>query len=197
MKLPEIVGVSGTHGAGKDTLALLRAERENALHVTLSDILREQLRKDGVPLERANLMELSRKWREESGDHAILVTKTVERYLEERAICEYGGLTIVSVRHPDEARRIKTLGGIIIWIDAEAGARYGRVHCLERDRIDDNKTFEEFLSEEIRELAPPVGTSSASVDLGAVRLLADEVVINNFSTRTEYLAYLACRYDLQ
>lgn len=52
MRLPEIIGISGTHGAGKDTLAALRADKENALHVTVSDILRAQLREDNAPKQQ-------------------------------------------------------------------------------------------------------------------------------------------------
>lgn len=65
VKLPEIIGISGTNGAGKDTLAALRHEREGAEHVSLSDILRRELTMLGVPLERENLMNLSRQWRDE------------------------------------------------------------------------------------------------------------------------------------
>ena len=35
VKLPEIIGISGTNGAGKDTLAALRREKEGAEHVSL------------------------------------------------------------------------------------------------------------------------------------------------------------------
>lgn len=194
MRLPEIIGISGTHGAGKDALAALRHERENALHVTLSDILREELAKEGVPLERANLMALSKRWREETGDHAILVVKTVGRYLVEKSVEGYGGLSIVSIRHPEEARRVKDLGGVILWVDADPRLRYERICSANRGRIDDAKTFEEFLEEENRELLPPQETSAASVNLGAVYELADEVVLNNFGSCEEYLVYLAEKY---
>ena len=196
MRLPEIIGISGTHGAGKDTLAELRAKRENALHVTVSDILRQQLREDGIPLERKNLIELSSRWRRESGDYGILATKTIDRYLGEKAIHNYNGLSVVSLRHPEEVKRVKEFGGRILWVDADPELRYERISNAQRDRPDDNKTFEKFIEEEAKELSPPEGTSAASVNLGAVRPLADEVVINNFKTQEEYIDYLVDKYKI-
>lgn len=196
MRLPEIIGISGTHGAGKDTLAELRAERENALHVTVSDILRQQLREDGIPLERENLIELSSRWRRESGDYGILATRTIDRYLGEKAVRNYSGLSVVSLRHPEEVKRVKEFGGRILWVDADPELRYERISNAQRDRPDDNKTFEEFMEEEAKELSPPEGTSEASVNLGAVRLLADEVVTNNFKTQEEYIDHLVDRYKI-
>ena len=196
MRLPEIIGISGTHGAGKDTLAELRAKRENALHVTVSDILRQQLREDGIPLERKNLIELSSRWRRESGDYGILATKTIDRYLGEKAIHNYNGLSVVSLRHPEEVKRVKEFGGRILWVDADPELRYEGISNAQRDRPDDNKTFEKFIEEEAKELSPPEGTSAASVNLGAVRPLADEVVINNFKTQEEYIDYLVDKYKI-
>lgn len=196
MRLPEIIGISGTNGAGKDTLAALRAEKAGALHVSLSDILRKQLIEDNIALEREALMALSKRWREEAGDYGVLATKTIRHYLGEKALYGYNGLSIVSVRHPDEVRRIKEVGGKMLWVDAHPTIRYERLQKASRGRVDDNKTYEEFLQEEALEITPPVGASSASVNLGAVRPLADEVIINDFTSEDEYREYLAVRYNL-
>lgn len=50
--MPEIIGISGTNGAGKDTLAALSHEKEGAEHVSLSDILRRELIACGITPER-------------------------------------------------------------------------------------------------------------------------------------------------
>jgi cytidylate kinase len=197
MRLPEIVGIAGTHGAGKDTLAALRAEKERCQHVTLSDALRKQLAEDGVPLTRANLIALSTRWREESGNNGILVVKTVEQYMAEKAIRAYGGLSVVSVRHPDEARAIKDYGGSLVWVDAAPRLRYDRIQGSNRDRPEeDNKTFDEFIAEEELELNPPLGSSLTTVNLGAVRPLADIYIENDFTSGAEYHRYLQDRFEL-
>lgn len=194
MNLPEIIGISGTNGAGKDTLAALRYEKEGAEHVSLSDILRRELTIRGVSLERENLMDLSRQWRDESGDYGILAARTIQRYLGEKAVkSTINGLSIVSVRHPDEARRIKEAGGKVFWVDADPKLRYERIQLGARNRIDDRKSFEEFVDEERRELAP-VNSDPASVNLGEVSRIADVKIENNFDDESAYIDFLLDRY---
>ena len=194
MKLPEIIGISGTNGAGKDTLAALRREKEGAEHVSLSDILRRELTMLGVPLERENLMNLSRQWRDESGDYGILATRTIQRYLGDKAVAStMSGLSIVSVRHPDEARRIKEADGKIFWVDADPKLRYERIQSGGRNRIDDRKSFEEFVAEERREISP-VNSDPASVNLGEVSRIADVKIENNFDDESAYIDFLLDRY---
>ncbi len=194
MKLPEIIGISGTNGAGKDTLAALRREKEGAEHVSLSDILRRELTMLGVPLERENLMNLSRQWRDESGDYGILATRTIQRYLGDKAVAStLSGLSIVSVRHPDEARRIKEADGKIFWVDADPKLRYERIQSGGRNRIDDRKSFEEFVAEERREISP-VNSDPASVNLGEVSRIADVKIENNFDDESAYIDFLLDRY---
>ena len=194
MKLPEIIGISGTNGAGKDTLAALRYEREGAEHVSLSDILRRELTMLGVPLERENLMNLSRQWRDESGDYGILATRTIQRYLGDKAVTStLNGLSIVSVRHPDEARRIKEANGKIFWVDADPKLRYERIQSGGRNRIDDRKSFEEFIDEEQREISP-IDSDPASVNLGEVSRIADVKIENNFDDESAYIDFLLDRY---
>lgn len=57
--LPEIIGLAGTNGAGKDTLGDLRLSRHNARKVSLSDILRAEADKRGLPHERIHLSRIS------------------------------------------------------------------------------------------------------------------------------------------
>jgi dephospho-CoA kinase len=57
--LPEIIGIAGTNGSGKDTLADLRTQRTGARKVSLSNILRVEADKRGLSHERANLSMIS------------------------------------------------------------------------------------------------------------------------------------------
>lgn len=194
VKLPEIIGISGTNGAGKDTFAIVRREQEGAEYVSLSDILRRELALLQIPPERENLMALSRRWREESGDHGILAVRTIEKYLGDKAArLIVSGLSICSVRHPEEARRIHEAGGKIVWIDADPELRYKRIRIGNRNRIDDQKSFKEFMNEEQREVNP-VSPSPASVNLGAVACLADVRIENNFDSESTYINFLLGQY---
>lgn len=195
MKLPEVVGVAGTNGSGKDTFAYHRSIKAPCKHVTVSDILREHLRAEGIPLERKNLSDLSRQWREESGDHGILVTKTIHTYICEKALIGYRGLSVVSIRHPQEAMRIKEHDGVVVWVDAEPGRRYERVSNSVRGRVDDQKTFDEFIEEDA-DMYPGDDADPARVNMGAVRDEADIHIYNNFDLQSEYLEYLSRRFEL-
>lgn len=194
MRLPEIIGISGTNGAGKDTFAIVRREQEGAEHVSLSDILRRELALHQIPPERENLMALSRRWREESGDYGVLATRTIQRYIVDKAAkLTVSGLSIVSIRHPEEASRIHEAGGRVLWIDADPELRYKRIQVGNRNRIDDQKSFEEFINEERREINP-ISPGPASVNLGAVACLADIKIENNFESESTYVDFLLDRY---
>lgn len=196
MKLPEIIGVAGTNASGKDTLAHLRADISGCQHVTVSDILRRHLISQGIPLERKNLSDLSRQWRRETGDYGVLVTRTVAAYLGEKALMGFTGPSVVSLRHPQEAERIKEYDGAVVWVDADPIQRYSRIQQNNRMRIDDDKTYEEFLAEENQDMNPGEDADPARVNMGAVRDLADIHIINNFSVLSEYQKYLIETFEL-
>lgn len=196
MKLPEIIGIAGTNASGKDTLAHMRAEISGCQHVTVSDILRRHLITQGIPLERKNLSDLSRQWRQETGDYGTLVTRTISAYLGEKALMGFTGLSVVSLRHPQEAERIKDHDGKVIWIDADPITQYTRISSVNRSRIDDNKSFEEFLAEEEQDMNPGEDNDPARVNMSAVKEIADIHITNNYSTLTEYRDYLADTFEM-
>lgn len=196
MKLPEIIGIAGTNASGKDTLAHLRADISGCQHVTVSDILRRYLISRGIPLERKNLSDLSRQWRSETGDYGVLVTRTITAYIGEKALMGFSGLSVVSLRHPQEAERIKEHNGKVIWVDADPIQRYTRIQQNDRMRIDDNKTYEEFIAEENQDMNPGDDLDPARVNMGAVRDLADIHITNNFSKLSDYQNYLTETFEL-
>lgn len=194
MILPEIVGVAGTNASGKDTLGTLRAIIQNAQFVSLSDILRHELDLQGLPHERENLRALGNKWRAESGP-GVLAEKTIERYEAEKDEEGFSGLTITSIRHPKEAEAIKKAGGIIIWVDADRHVRYERIQKRNLNRPEDQKTFEQFVHEENIEMQHVEGDES-SLNMGAVRDMADVTIINEYASLEDYEAYLTREFEL-
>lgn len=196
MKLPEIIGIAGTNASGKDTLAHLRADIRGCQHVTVSDILRRHLISQGITLERKNLSDLSRQWRSETGDYGVLVTRTIAAYIGEKALMGFTGLSVVSLRHPHEAERIKEHDGAVIWVDADPMLRYSRIQQNNRMRIDDDKTFDEFLAEESQDMNPGEDADPARVNMGAVRDLADIHITNNFLALSDYQEYLVETFEL-
>jgi dephospho-CoA kinase len=193
MKLPEIVGVAGTNASGKDTLGELRAALHNAKFVSLSDILRRGLDERGLTHERENLNGLSKEWREKDGQ-GTLATRTIDLYNSEKVAKGYDGLTLTSIRTPEEAQAIKDAGGIIIWIDADRKIRFDRIRKRQLGRPEDQKTFETFVAEEEAEMIPSI--SGGGLNMTGVRDIADLTIVNEFDTVEEYTAYLKKEFEL-
>lgn len=139
-----IIGISGTNGSGKDSLGQMLAERHGWLFVSVTDILRDELRKRGQPIERENLRNLSAEWNRQYGA-GVLTDMAVKKFEETGG--KYKGLAIASLRRTSEAERVHELGGKMVWVDADPKVRYERVNGRGRG-AEDNKTFEQFLEEE-------------------------------------------------
>ncbi len=170
----KIIGLSGTNGSGKDTVGRLLAERHNYLFISVTDLLREELAHRGLPAERQHMRALSTEWRREFG-LSVLVDRAVESFRKVGDTHE--GLVMASLRNPYEADRVHELDGSVVWVDADARIRYARLQANHRGRLDDEKTFEQFLSEEQAEMH---GTGdAASLDMSSVKDRADVIITND------------------
>ncbi len=148
-----LYGLSGTNGSGKDSFAAYLAAEYNFLYVSSSDLLRHEARARGLTVERKALRTISAEWRRVGG-LGVLIDKAVDLYNVEGGDVAYAGLVTGSLRNPGEAVRVHELGGKMIWLDADPRVRYDRIQSASRGRgAEDNKTFEEFLSEEQAEMS--------------------------------------------
>lgn len=175
----KIIGLAGTNGSGKDTVGQVLAEDYGYFVVSATEMLEEELKKRGLSFERENKRKVGNEWREQHGLSAI-VDKAIEQAKEAGA----DKLVIGSLRHPAEAERVKELNGTVVWVDADPKIRYERIQSNNRGRVEDNKTFEQFLQEEQDEMH---STGEAAAISGAeVKKLAD-IFIQNNGTRDELL----------
>ena len=178
----KLVGIAGTNGSGKDTTGLLLAERHGFLFISVTELLRDECRKRGLPVERQNLRMVSAEWRREHGT-GVLVDKAVEAFEALPDKDRYAGLVLASLRNPGEADRLHELGGTLLWVDADPRIRYERIqaNAATRGRAgEDDKTFEQFLAEEEDEMHPPAGADSAMLDMASVKEKIDvSVEINS------------------
>src|SRR5579884_4279711 len=145
----KIIGLAGTNGSGKDSVGQILASRHGYLFVSVTEILRDELRRRGLKVNRENLRSLSAAWRRESGQLGILVNKAVEQYQE--VADKFVGVATASLRNPGEADRVHELGGTMVWVDAEAKIRYNRVQAnkdIRGRQSEDEKTYEQFLRSE-------------------------------------------------
>lgn len=168
----KLIGVGGTNAAGKDTVAEMLVERHGWQFVSVSDILRDELRRQGRPIERRLLRTVSAAWREEFG-LGVLVDKAMEHYEPKK----YKGLVISSLRNFGEADEVHRLGGIVVWVDADMRIRYNRIQSRMRS-AEDNKTFKQFQAAERNEMHHKDGNEK-TLNMSGVLERADIILENN------------------
>lgn len=168
-----IIGIGGTDGSGKDSIGQMLAQRHGWLFVSVTDILREEAKKRGIPLQRNTLRVISAEWRGQYG-LGVLVDKALEIY--KKSSQKYSGLVLASLRNPGEADRVHELGGKVVWTDADPKVRYDRIMTRKRG-TEDEVTFEEFLAEE-KAQSHNAGDKNA-LSLNGVKAKADIFLENN------------------
>ena len=179
-----LFGISGTNGSGKDSLGEYLAAEFNFLFVSVTELLREEARKRGLPIDREALRTISAEWRRESG-LGVLVDKSIEMYRSEGGDVAYSGLVMASMRNPGEADRIHELNGKMIWLDADPRVRYNRIQAAERGRgAEDNKTFEEFLAEQEAEMRH--SGDKATLSMADVKDRCDIFITNESNDMKEF-----------
>ena len=174
-----IIGLSGTNGSGKDTVGHVLNENHGFLFVPTTELLRVELRRRHLPVTRKNLRMVSVEWRHELG-LGVLVDKAVADFQVARDL--YAGVVISSLRNPGEADRVHDLGGTVVWIDADPRIRYQRIQAnsVSRGRAEeDNKTYDQFIAEEVAEMSPPKDGDDASLDMNAVKERSDIIIDNS------------------
>jgi cytidylate kinase len=180
----DLLGIAGSNGSGKDTLGEILADKYGYLFVSVTDILRDALKVQDLPLSRKNMRELSADWRRQYG-LGVLVDRALTIYEQDGQ--EYKGLALASIRNPGEADRIHELGGRVVWLDAPAKIRYERIQANRTMRgaersVDDEKTFEQFLDDEKAEMHS--SGDQATLSLSAVKEKSD-IFIENDSNEVE------------
>lgn len=169
----KLIGLSGTNGSGKDTVGAFLAESFGYCFISVTNTLRGEVTRRGLPIQRENTRMVSTEWRKEFG-LAVLVDKALEEFSKDTA--SYKGLVISSLRNPGEADRIHELGGIVVWVDADSKIRYERVVKRLRS-TDDQKTYEQFRGEEKAEITH--SGDATTLNMSAVKLKSDIFLENS------------------
>lgn len=179
MNKPQIIGIGGTNGSGKDTVGRLLNDHYGYFFISVTDLLRDELARRGLPPARKHMRELSAEWRREHG-LGVLMDKALELYNQQAK--EYRGLVIASLRNSGEVVRVHELGGIVVWVDAAPKIRYARIQASDAGRgdarsVDDQKTFDEFLAEE--EIEMHHTGDAATLDMAGVKKSSDITIDNS------------------
>ncbi len=186
----KIIGLSGTNGAGKDSVGHTLALKHNFLFVSVTDLLRGEAKRREIAADRENLRLISAEWRRQYG-YGVLIDRAYDQYksLEDK----YAGLAVASLRNPHEADRIHELGGIVVWVDASPQARYERIQAnlVARGRAaEDSKTYEQFLIEEEIEMHTPPGGDEANLNMSGVKQRSDILLLNDGTDLEQFEVFI-------
>lgn len=157
-----ILGVSGPYGAGKGEVVGYLVARSFAA-LSLSDVLRDELRARGVEETRERMIAVGNELREKGGASA-LADRLLAKLAPDR------NYVIDSIRHPAEveALRRQARGFKLLWVDADPKLRLERLRG--RGRNGDPASLAALLEQEGRERS---GGGESAQQLDAVEQLAD------------------------
>lgn len=182
----KIIGIAGTNGAGKDTVGLMLQSNHEYMFISVTDVLRAELKRQGFPADREHLRELSASWRREFG-YGVLIDRAMDVF-NAQPKGKYKGVAIASLRNPHEVDRVHDLGGEVWWLDADPLLRFTRIKANAASRAraeEDEKTFEQFLAEERAEMFST--GDEATLNMAAVRDKAD-IQLQNAGSGLDLLA---------
>jgi dephospho-CoA kinase len=163
-----IIGLTGSYCSGKDTVADFIVNSQGFGHFSLSDIIREAMKEEGIETTRENLINFGSDLRAKNGNGA-LAKKALSKMESGKNYC------ITSIRHPDEVAELRKSGDfVLINVDAPIEIRFARMQ--KRKREGDPQTLEKFIEFEKRESQ----SSGSGQQLTKTAALADITFINDF-----------------
>lgn len=141
----EIIGITGTNGAGKGTVVEYLVKNKGFLHFSARAFLMELLEKEGVEINRESLIEKGNELRSKHGPSALA------DLLYEEAKKTDQNCIIESIRTVGEIESLRSKGNfVLLAVDADPKIRYERV--VLRGSQTDKISFEEFVEQEKMEM---------------------------------------------
>ena len=164
----KIIGLTGSYAAGKDTVADFLVKQGFAYY-SLSDLLREELKKEGKDITRDQLIAKGNEMRIAYGG-GVLAERIVKKLRDDKP----QKAVVVSIRNPDEVKVLKAEKEFEMWfVDAPIEIRYAR--AKKRMRPEDEVSFDQFQEQEKSEHSD----DSNHQQLQKVRDMADEALDND------------------
>jgi len=162
-----VIGITGRNCAGKDSVAAALGQRGFEKH-SLSDVLREELRRRGEEITRPALIAVGNELRAEEGPGVL--ARRVQDLMESNRVA------LVSVRNPSEVEALRELPRfVLLGVEAPVEVRFERE--TQRGRESAPTSLDEFkLLEERENTADP-----NAQQLDRTMDLADHVLVNDGS----------------
>jgi dephospho-CoA kinase len=177
----DLIGMTGTHGAGKGTAVSLLVDEYGYTHVSVSAFLSHEAKRRKLDLDRGGRSTVANELRGQSPTALMEATHQWgrEQYPDASAIVLEPQYTIAEVQY------VQNRGGIVIAVDADIDVRYERIQ--ERGSEKDNVSYEEFVEWQQRELR---SDDPNKANLADAIEQADYRVMNN-GTPEELFAQIA------
>lgn len=176
----DLLGITGNAASGKDYIAKQISQR-GYIHVSSSDILREEMANMGKVINRETQTQTANELRKMYGIE-ILVLASLKRALEISEHTTHTGIIISGLYAPGEGDVIRSLGGRIINVMVSSKdssrirfERLGRRQEGPRDAID----YTAFEAAFVRENS---GTQPHQANVSSIARLADFCIINDDDT---------------
>lgn len=162
-----IFGLTGKNGSGKSIVAEFFKDKGYEFY-SLSDMIREEIRKNNLEVTRENLIATGRRLREEGGPSALADKVRTHFKASQNYIVD-------SIRNPAEVKSLQKEPGFqLIYVDVNQKTRFDRV--VSRKREGDPLDFEKFVELENKELQ---SDNPAAQQLNQTIAMADIVITNN------------------
>jgi len=161
-----IIGITGTAGSGKDTVADYLIKK-GFFYLSLSDLIREECEKKGGYQSRDDLIKTGNQLRKEYGS-GILAKLARERVKDKNKV------VIGSIRNMSEVEEFKKNTNFKLFkVDALIETRYQRIQ--QRGKIDDQVSLEKFKEQENFERQG----NFFQQQLDQVAMAADDTIVND------------------
>lgn len=182
-----IIGLTGKYAAGKGTVAEVLMGEGFGYH-SLSDVIRGELKRQGIAESREALLKCGNALRAAGGPEALATMIVAD--LQADANPDH---IVDSIRNPAEVRGLRAHPSFwLIGVDANQRTRFERL--VERGRQGDPEDFETFAALEARE---SVSDDPKAQQLNATFELADLVIPNDGDTAELRIAVLAALQTLR
>jgi dephospho-CoA kinase len=171
-----IIGITGTLGAGKGTIVDYLVKNKGYTHYSVRAYLTDEIELRGMPVNRDSMVIVANEMRAKHGSSYIIeeLYKLAQKHQQ--------NCVIESIRTPGEAESLSTKGNFcLIAVDADPEIRYKRISL--RASETDHISYETFLENEKREFT---SDDPNKQNLKKCIEMADYVVSNNADRENLY-----------
>ncbi len=168
-----IIGITGTLGAGKGTVAEYLVKKHGFNYLSVRNFLAAEVVRRGLLVSRDTISRVANELRAEHGP-SWAIEQLLAEAVSQTKVFHQKNIVIESVRTVGEVQVLKSKRALLWAIDADINARYTRT--VKRAGEKDALALKEIMVAETKELIP---LDPNEAILTAVMRLADASIVNN------------------